>query len=254
MALIQMQATSDGGPIVQRVQYNATTGRWHRIERTQQSDGGWDNERHELREGFKMAVDFGNVKVGWINFNTGGAPSYVLVTQGENFPQKPDNAHKQGAQLLVHLSKDGGLRQLSFNSQSVNVAFNELHDAYLSAPEAASGKIPVVQFDGTEERITKGKDANGKPVSSTNYKPIFKIVQWIDRLPEFGERTVPPPGGHAATSGGNGAARPAAPQTTTPARPVAAAPQRSSVQQRVAQLPQEPVGMSDQDIEDDIPF
>jgi hypothetical protein len=67
-------------------------------------------------------------------------------------------------------------------------AINDLHTQFEAAPEAAEGKVPVVELSGSTPVTTKGPQG-----SSTNYSPVFKIVAWADRPAELGERTVPAP-------------------------------------------------------------
>jgi hypothetical protein len=55
-----------------------------------------------------------------------------------------------------------------------------LHDAYMASPDMKSGMLPVVRLSGTLPITTSGK-ANGQPVSSTNYQPVWQIVKWVPR-------------------------------------------------------------------------
>jgi len=237
------------------IMYMAREGRFYRRDRVGGANG-FENDDQEVPVGSKIAVDFGTIQVGWLRFASGMAPSFAIAPLGQPMPDRPDNDHRQGFRLLVHLGKNGGLREFATTAKTVLGAVDELHTAFEAAPEAATGKIPVVEFTGATRIVTENRHG-----TQTNFRPNFKIVSWIDRVAEFGDRTVPPPGGgHVAASGSNGAARPATPQTAAPARPAAAAPQRQSVQQRAAQLPQEPAGggfgagMNDDDINDAIPF
>jgi hypothetical protein len=218
------------------IMYMAREGRFYRRDRVGGANG-FENDDQEVPVGSKIAVDFGSINVGWLRFASGMAPSFAIAPLGQPMPEQPDRDHRQGFRLLVHLGKNGGLREFATTAKTVLGAVDELHTAFEAAPEAATGKIPVVEFTGATRIVTENRHG-----TQTNFRPNFKIVSWIDRVAEFGERTVPPPGGHAVAAGGNGAARPAA-----------AAPQRPSVQQRAAQLPQGPVGVDD-DLNDDIPF
>ena len=53
---------------------------------------------------------------------------------------------------------------------------NPLHDAFEAAPERGQGLVPVVTMSGTEPVTTKGPQG-----SSTNYRPRFEIVKWVER-------------------------------------------------------------------------
>ena len=57
-----------------------------------------------------------------------------------------------------------------------------------AAPEAQSGKIPIVELTRTIP-VVFGRGARQR----TLYAPCFSIVGWTDRVPAMGERTVPPP-------------------------------------------------------------
>ncbi len=68
-------------------------------------------------------------------------------------------------------------------------AVDELYQEFRRAPEAAAGQIPIVQLTKTIP-VVFGKR---KQHENTVYAPCFLIVGWTDRVPEMGERTVPPP-------------------------------------------------------------
>jgi hypothetical protein len=84
-----------------------------------------------------------------------------------------------------------GVRVWSTNAKCVLTAIDELYVAYKAAPESAQGKLPVVQMTDVLPVKTNGKDATGKPVSSTNYAPVFKILQWVDRPQALGATVTP---------------------------------------------------------------
>ncbi len=48
----------------------------------------------------------------------------------------------------------------------------DLYGTYMSAPEKAAGKLPVIKLTGTKPVKTK---------HGTNYDPSFEIVAWVDR-------------------------------------------------------------------------
>jgi hypothetical protein len=55
-----------------------------------------------------------------------------------------------------------------------------LHDAYSSASESKSGKLPIVKIAGVSP-IKSGQ--------STNYRPVFAIIGWVDRPASLGAVT-----------------------------------------------------------------
>jgi hypothetical protein len=58
---------------------------------------------------------------------------------------------------------------------------NGLYDAWLAAPEAAQGKLPVVRCAGV-------LPVTGK--HGVNYAPVLEIVAWVDRPAQLGEVTA----------------------------------------------------------------
>jgi len=62
-----------------------------------------------------------------------------------------------------------------------------LHQAYLNAPEAQAGQIPIVKVTGTT--VTEAKTPQG---TSRFHSPIFEIAKWMHRSPELGEATASP--------------------------------------------------------------
>ncbi len=240
--------------IIPVIRYMVLEGRLYKRDRVQNDDGdGYKNEDVELPVGTKMVFDFGSIQVGWMKFTAGLAPSFAVVPLGNPTPQRPDENHQLGFKMLVHLGKNGGIRELSASSMTLRDAVDTLHTTYEAAPEAADGRIPIVEYTGATRTTFERKPHPAQTI----FLPNFKIVGWVSRSPDLGDRTVPAPGGHAAS--GNGASRPAAPAAAAPARPAVSQPARQSVQQRAAQLPQQPVGggiggVDDDDLNDTIPF
>ncbi len=234
---ISTQASTGDSEFTPLIMYMAREGRFYKRDRVANGANGFENEDTEVPVGSKIAFDFGSINVGWLRFAAGQAPSFAITPLGQAMPERPDGDHRQGFRLLVHLGKSGGLREFATTAKTVLGAVDDLHTLFEAAPEAATGKVPVVEFTGATRIVTENRHG-----TQTNFRPNFKIVSWIDRIAEFGDRTVPAPGGHA--SSGNGASRPAA------------QPARQSVQQRAAQLPQQPVGggTDDDDLNDSIPF
>lgn len=70
-------------------------------------------------------------------------------------------------------------------------AIEALWDQLTAGPEAAAGRIPVIQLvDVVAIAANRG----------TNYAPLFRLVQWIDREERIlGPRTVAAPGQVAPT-------------------------------------------------------
>lgn len=171
-----------GGDIKPYVKYDAKAGRMFRVDRTQGADGLYQSEQVEITNVAQFVADLANIRVGWINYTAQG-PVRKLVTLGkEPIPARPDDkntegkfAFKQGFELDILLNKDSGggpARVLGSAAGCVIDAMDELHDTYTNSPEGKAGKLPVVKIAGVSP-VKSGQ--------STNYKPQFAIVAWVDR-------------------------------------------------------------------------
>jgi hypothetical protein len=187
LGLNQYHASGDAN-FAPRVGYNAKSRAFTKVEREQDSTGAWGKQEVELEKP-TFAADFGTLNVGWAYFPPTGSglrPSIIMVPFGSPMPAKPDDLHKAGFRLMIRNPKELGPEPREFVSTAgVTVAgIEELWTKYAAAPEAAAGKIPVVQLAST------------RPVQSkfgTNYLPVFEIKEWVDRNLAFGERTVAAP-------------------------------------------------------------
>lgn len=207
MALGLSTGGNGGGEIRPYVKYDAKAGRMFRIDRVQDSSGQYSTEQHEITNSVQFVADLANIRVGWINYTAQGPVRKLVVLGKEPIPARPDDknsegklAFKQGFEIDLLLNKDSGggpARILGSAAGCVIDAMDELHDAYSAAPESKAGKLPVVKI------------ASVSPVKSgqsTNYKPVFQIVSWVDRpaaLPEPGATapaSVPPSTGSTAVA------------------------------------------------------
>ena len=168
---------SGGKPFVR---YNAQSGRLSLANREQDGSGMWFSNDIDITNDAQFVADLPEVRVGWINFTDRG-PVRFLVKLGEPLPPMPDvmgkdgkPAFKQGFVLMLAMPKNlgGGVRELSSTAGCVIDAVSELHDSYKDTSEAKTGKLPVVHLVRTLQ-IKSGQ--------STNYKPVFQIVAWVDR-------------------------------------------------------------------------
>lgn len=162
-----------GFDAVPYVKYDAKAGRMFAVERVQ-GPNGWENRSNDVTNGFTAAFDLENIMVGWSAFTPTG-PNHALVRIGETLPAKPSDDHKQSFKLRIW-SKSLGLRELAGTAKALLGAVDQLHDAYLAAPEAKSGKVPVVAMTGTTVVETKGPAGVNR-----NYAPVFAITKWIAR-------------------------------------------------------------------------
>lgn len=205
---------SSSGDIKPYVNYDAKAGRMFRVDRAQQGDGTWATDKVEITNSVQFVADLANIRVGWVNYTTQG-PVRRFVTLGkEPIPPRPEDknaegkpAFKQGFEIDLVLDKasGGGARVFGSAAGCVIEAMDALHDAYTGAAEAKAGKLPVVKIAGVQP-VKSGQ--------STNYKPTFAIVNWIDRpaalagetgqaaapstAPSTGSTTVLPPNNIAA--------------------------------------------------------
>jgi hypothetical protein len=201
--------------------YDARAGRLFKVERMQGA-AGWESNRIDISSPPPtFCVDLGSIEVGVVHFAPTG-PDFKTVPLGQPMPAAPTKDYKQCFKVKVAGNVLGGVREFSHSAKCVLSALDDLHSRFEAAPEAAQGKIPVVQLSGTTPVVTSGPQ--GK---TTNYAPVFTITGWTDRLPQFGERTVPAPkaNGHV----GNGASAHVPPPGHVPPPAAAAAPAGNEV-------------------------
>jgi hypothetical protein len=207
--------SSGGGDFLPIIKYDARAGRIFRVDR---ADGV--STPVDITRNFKAVVDFENMEVGFINFNTGGAPDFQMVPFGSAFPEKRSPLHKQGVRVLVKLGAESGgdLRELSSCAAAFLRGFDALHTDYEAQKAANAGKLPVVVLDDT----TPIKSGSGDK-TSTNYEPRFKIAGWAPRPKDL---VASPRGGEAAPAAA------AAPKATPPSTGATRVePPRAAVQQ-----------------------
>lgn len=164
-------STGDYLPIVK---YDARSGRIFRRDRA-----NGENTDVDITRSFKAVFDFENMETGFIDFATGGAPSYSMTRYGSNEkPEQPTQNHRPGVRILIKLNKDcgGDVREVSSCAKAFLRGFDGAHDAYLAGVTANEGKLPVFVLKDTIAH-TSGEGAR----KSTNYVPVFEIVGWVKR-------------------------------------------------------------------------
>ena len=174
MALgIDYDSQNGGKNFLSFVKFNAKGGR---ITRRDRENGV--NSDVDITRTFKAVMDVGNIEHGWMDFDTGGAPSMILAHNTVTLPKKPSDKHKKGFRVLLKLSKENGgdVRELSSNAGSFRQGLDVLHDAYLAGVKANPGKLPVVVLNDPIPVVT-GDGAK----KQTNYAPAFEIVGWVKR-------------------------------------------------------------------------
>lgn len=214
-----LPVSGGSGEIRPYIAYDARAGRMFRIDRTQDAAGNWTSNKVDITRVAKFVADLDQIKVGWVNFTPTG-PIKRMVTFGtEPIPPRPDDlnaegkpAFRQGFEVLVLLAKNAGggpAREFGSNAGCVIEAMDELHDAFLGAAEAKAGKLPVVALvDIVLKEVGK----------SSNYKPVFQIVGWVDRPDSLPKNGAPAPVQASAPA-------PLSPPPAAVAPPPAAVPQ-----------------------------
>lgn len=169
------------------IKYDSRAGRIFRPDRIE-TQSGWETTQVELPQAsFQAVMDMENVEVGYLHFPTGGAPDLRMVKLGQAFPDKPTDKHRPGFRLYMKLGRESGgdVREMAANSQVAVKGMDALVDAYEAGVKANPGCLPLVRLATTTSVTTSGKGPDGKPVSSTNYQPVWEIMRWIARPPEL---------------------------------------------------------------------
>jgi hypothetical protein len=173
-----------GGNIKPFIKYDSKAGRLFCPDRVQQSDGTYATHTVEITNAAQMAMDLANIRVGWINYTSQGPIRRLVVLGKEPIPPRPDDKGADGKpvfkkgfeiDLVLNADANGGnpsSRVLSSTAGCVIEAMDVLHDAYSTASESKAGKLPIVKIAGVSP-VKSGQ--------STNYKPEFAIVGWLDR-------------------------------------------------------------------------
>jgi hypothetical protein len=192
--------TASDGPFLGRMQFDARTGFFTTVDRIQGADGNWADKATQPFQNPAFAADFGSFQVGYIKFAS--PPAFLLVPLGQPIPQQPEEmsiakpgerprkAFLPGFRIKVmgKVFGDGEPRYFAGTSKALLTAMEDLHTAFLAAPDSRSGQIPLVAVTGTRTIETVSPRGTTK-----NYAPIFAITGWIARPEGFGERTVPAP-------------------------------------------------------------
>lgn len=165
------------GDIIPICKFDARAGRMFRVDR---KDG--NNTPVDITRAFRAVFDLENVEVGFIDFNTGGAPAFTLVPLGDPMPNNPGNGAKQGIRIMMRLSKDcgGDVRELATCAKAAMRGLDQLHSAYQAAAGDNPNKLPVVAIKDTIPITSEGQGQK-----TTNYQPVFEIVSWADRPPDL---------------------------------------------------------------------
>lgn len=162
-----------GGQSKPFAKYDARSGRFSK------SDG---REQVDITQGFAAIFDLENIEVGWAMFANNTAPDFVMVRAGQPFPARPSDKHRGAFRVQIKLSSalGGDVREFASAAGCVNAAMDELHNAYIAAPESKKGLLPIVTMNGST--AVKTQTPQG---TTTNYKPNLSIVKWVPRPAEL---------------------------------------------------------------------
>lgn len=168
-------SVGEGGSFLPIIKYDARSGR---VSRRDRENG--ENNDVDITRNFKAIFDFENVEIGWINFNTGGAPEFRVAryADGVNVDKPTGEGFKRGVRFVVKLSKDcgGDVREFASNAAAFLDGAKALMEAYESGSRDNPGKLPVVELKDTVAKTT-----TGGAMKTTNYAPVWSITGWVKR-------------------------------------------------------------------------
>lgn len=178
MALGLLPANGSGD-FLDRVQFDSKAGRWHRIDRSQNSSGEWEQTAVEIKPPFKAMIDLEHTEIGFIKLANG--VDFKMNQVEDGLPQKPSDEHKQGFRVKLYAPKTlGTVRHWSSTARGVIAQVDALHTQWTSEAPKHPGKVPLVEI-GDVFAVTTGQGAK----RTTNYSPTFAIVDWKDRPAEL---------------------------------------------------------------------
>ena len=186
MALAMFLEEGTGGSrFLPIVKFDAKLGEFIAVNSEPQSDGTWDKTEEEIKLPIKAVADFDNLRCGWVTYK----PKYhaVFCRADEKMPPKPSPEHKQAVSLQLFF-KDIGLREFTPGSKTVMRVIDKLHTDYMAERDENPGKMPVVEFQGTETVKVK------TPEGELKFKaPTCKIIGWTAPPEAFVKAAAPAP-------------------------------------------------------------
>ncbi len=184
---------TSSGNFLPIIKYDARAGRLFKVDRDAQ---GVNQQVDITSPTLQFAIDFGTFEVGFVNFTAQG-PVRAMVPFGGHIPDQPQTVDDKGKLVsrpgfyaLVAGNAIDGIREWCSNAAILLGALDDLWQEFAEAPDAKAGLIPLISIISAIP-VKSGSGAT----TSTNYRPVFKIVGWVERLPGMGERTIAPPGG-----------------------------------------------------------
>ena len=175
---------SSGGDFMPILQYDAKAGRMFRRDSVS-TGNGWERQKTDITKPFKALLDLedGQMETGWIYFSPAGQPDFVMVPMpGHILPPQPTADYRQGCRitLKLHPSVAAGtpqVRQVAGTSASFLNAVQAVVMQYRAERAQRPGMLPVVTLAEDPIPVTTGTGQR----QSTNYQPVFIIVDWAPR-------------------------------------------------------------------------
>ena len=169
-----MRTLSIGGSasLKNYVKFNAKADKWFAR--------GADGEEVEVqRPGF--VIDLDNIATGWLLFREGQAPERVMDPSIDQPAPSPAEGFKRGFVVMTFSPKFfGGAAEFAGTSVHLSNAIKDIYAQYDAERANHRGELPVIACTGSEAM----KDRYG-----TNYRPAFKIAQWVERPKDLPNRS-----------------------------------------------------------------
>lgn len=183
------------GDFLPLVKFDARTGFWVHTTRFQNADGKWETNTSDFYRDPSFLMDFASLEVGYAKIDT--PPVFVMVGYGKPLPPRPEEKKRNDAgkevysfapaarlRVMGSAFGDNLVRQFTIATKTGLPHLEEAFMAYLHAPEAAAGQVPVVKASTKKIEVDTPKGKN------TYYAPTFTFVSWLDRPEVLGTRLV----------------------------------------------------------------
>jgi len=181
--------------------YSAKSDRWFAR--------GADGQDKEI-ERPTFAADLDHIETGWLRFREGQPPERVMDPNLREAAPCPGDEFRRGFVLQAFSGKYfGGVAEIASTSIHLSNVIREVYDQFLKEKDTHPGKVPVLSCTGSQAM----KDRHG-----TNYRPIIKIINWVDRPPELPDRNSSGSSGGSPPSPPSPPASPASPPPPEPRR------------------------------------
>jgi hypothetical protein len=171
---------SGGSKFLQAIKFDAKSGDLIAVMREPSAEPGkWEKREEEVAMPSKFVMDMGNLEVGWITFQ----PTYhsEMAVVGQPLVSRPTADHKQAVRIKLY-HKKYGLREWTPTAKTVLRVIDKMHDEYLAGASENKGKMPVVEFSGTETVKIQ------TPQGELRFKaPVLRVSGWVAPPAEFSE-------------------------------------------------------------------